>query len=275
MNAQATSSSRGAMSADTAGGWNADDYARNARFVADLAAPLVGWLDPKPGESIMDLGCGDGELTTVIARYGAELLGVDTSPELVAAARQRGLHAVIGDGQCLSRNPAVAGPFDAVFSNAALHWMNRDPQAVVDAVFERLRPGGRFVAEFGGAGNCAPIRDALRAEAAYRGYDPDALDPWFFPDEESYIRQLGSAGFSIEHHECVARPTRLPGDISDWLTTLARPFLQPFAQGQQRTGYINAVRQRLIESLCDTRGRWTVPYVRLRFIARRPIDNQS
>jgi len=157
-----------------------------------------------------------------------------------------------------------------VFSNAALHWMHRDPQAVIDGVFACLAPGGRFVAEFGGAGNCAPIRDALRTEAKARGQHPDELDPWFFPEKETYMKQLCSAGFSIAREELFARPTPLPGDMSDWLETLARPFVQAFAAGAPRAEYVAAVRERLVPHMQDADGRWTAPYVRLRFAAIKP-----
>ena len=157
-----------------------------------------------------------------------------------------------------------------MFSNAALHWMKRDPDAVIAGVYAALKPGGRFVAEFGVAGNVAPIREALRAEAAARGREPDALDPWVFPAPKTYLKQLETAGFSIERDDCFDRPTPLPGDIDDWLTTLARPFVHAFAAGDERRDYIRAVRARLAPVLQDADGHWTAPYVRLRFVARRP-----
>ena len=257
----------GQLGGQTAGGWDADDYGRNARFVADLAASLVDRLDPKPGERILDLGCGDGELTLAIARRGARVTGLDSSPDFVKAARGRGLHAVIGDAQRLDSSPEITGPYDAVFSNAALHWMKYDPRAVIDGVFARLAPGGRFVAEFGGAGNVAPIRAALRAEAQTRGKNADELDPWFFPEEKAYVKQLCNAGFSINHQETFARPTPLPGDMTAWLETLARPFVHAFAAGNERGDYLAAVRERLASAMQDDTGRWTAPYVRLRFAA--------
>ena len=113
-------------------------------------------------------------------------------------------------------------------------------------------------------------REALRAEAAARGREPDALDPWVFPAPKTYLKQLETAGFSIEREDCFDRPTPLPGDIDDWLTTLARPFVHAFAAGDERRDYIRAVRARLAPVLQDADGHWTAPYVRLRFVARRP-----
>jgi len=256
---------------DSAGGWDAHDYGRNARFVAELAADLIDWLEPRAGERVLDIGCGDGALTAEIAARGAEVIGIDASPAMVAAARARGLTAYEIDGQALAgADAALPGHFDAIFSNAALHWMHRDPQAVIDGAYARLAPGGRFVAEFGAAGNIAPIHAALRAEAEARGYDADALDPWFFPEEQRYLKQLRSAGFSIVSHECFERPTVLPGDVDAWVRTLARPFVQAFPEGAPRNNYVAAVQARLAEQLCDSEGVWTAPYVRLRFHARRP-----
>ena len=133
-----------------------------------------------------------------------------------------------------------------------------------------LRPGGRFVAEFGGAGNVAPIRAALRAEAENRGRDADTLDPWFFPDEADYRARLEHAGFIVERLEMFERPTPLPGEIADWLTTLARPFVTAFAAGRERDAYVSDVVERLRPELADANGHWHAPYVRLRLIARKP-----
>lgn len=257
-------------SGDSAGGWSASDYARNARFVADLAASLVDWLAPTSGERILDLGCGDGALTEKLAARGASVLGVDASPELVAAAQARGLTAIRGDGQVLASVLAGQPAFDAVFSNAALHWMAGDPDAVIAGVFAHLRPGGRFVAEFGAHGNVRNIREALHAETSASGKDAGALDPWFFPTEKTYLQQLTNAGFSISRHECFTRPTPLPGDISGWIETLARPFVHAFDEGASRRAFIAGVRERLSPALQNADGSWTADYVRLRFVATKP-----
>ncbi|HET7315306.1 methyltransferase domain-containing protein [Salinisphaera sp.] len=253
-----------------AGGWRAGDYARNARFVAELATDLIDWLAPAPGETILDLGCGDGALTERIAAAGADMVGVDGSASMVAAARERGLTAVVADARALGAVAALDRAFDAVFSNAALHWMHDDPQAVIEHVFARLKPGGRFVAEMGASGNVAPIRAVLRAEADARGHEPDTLDPWYFPTETAYLDRLATAGFHIERSHTFERPTQLPGDIADWLTTLARPFVTAFAHGAARDAYVAAVRERLAGEMRHRDGQWVAPYVRLRFIARKP-----
>src|SRR3984957_20609780 len=128
--------------------WNTEAYATNGRFVADLASGVVELLAPQAGEAILDLGCGDGALTEKIAATGAVVTGADASAAMVAAARTRGLKVV----EVSATEMQFDAQFDAVFSNAALHWMP-DAEAVLAAVHRALKPGGRFVAEMGGMGN--------------------------------------------------------------------------------------------------------------------------
>ncbi len=242
--------------------WSADDYARNGRFVADLAAPLLGWLAPQAGERVLDLGCGDGALSEKITAAGVDVLGADASPELVAAARVRGVNAEVVDGHALGFEPE----FDAVFSNAALHWMKRDPSAVVAGVYRALKPGGRFVAEMGGAGNIASIRSALYDAARRRELDAEALDPWYFPTLDEYRGRLEAVGFGVQRIERYERPTPLPGDVAAWLKTFAQAFLQRVPT-DQRDAMIDEVQSALRPRLADAAGNWTADYIRLRFIA--------
>ena len=153
--------------------WEAQRYARNARFVADLGQPVVELLAPQPGERILDLGCGDGALTRKLVELGCSVVGVDAGPDMIRAARELGLDAHVVDGHEL----AFEREFDAVFSNAALHWMKRDPQEVIAGVARALRPGGRFVGEMGGHGNVAAIVTALLAVLERRGIDGQPAMP--------------------------------------------------------------------------------------------------
>jgi trans-aconitate methyltransferase len=153
--------------------WDPDGYSRNARFVSDLGAPVVELLAPGPGERILDLGCGDGALTEQLVAFGSTVLGIDGSAEQVAAARSRGIDAQVGDGEALTFDQEL----DAVFSNAALHWMKR-PDEVIRGVWQALRPGGRFVAECGGYQCVATIAAAIYAALDRRGIDGDHLNPW-------------------------------------------------------------------------------------------------
>jgi SAM-dependent methyltransferase len=241
--------------------WSAEGYARNARFVADLGQPVLELLDPQPGERILDLGCGDGALTVKLAAAGASVVGADSSAELVAAARALGLDARVVDGQAL----AFDAEFDAVFSNAALHWMTR-PDDVISGVRRALKPGGRFVGEFGGHGNVAAIVTALVAVLKARGIDGAARVPWFFPTPAEYTAKLEAQGFTVETAGLVPRPTPLPTGMRGWLDTFANPMLGDI-EGAARSAILDEVEALLASSLRDQSGQWTADYVRLRFAA--------
>lgn len=241
--------------------WDAQAYAHNGRFVADFGAPVVEWLAPRRGERILDLGCGDGALTEQLVEAGASVLGADASEELAQAARARGIAVQVLDGQALP----FTHEFDAVFSNAALHWMRRDPAAVVAGVYRALRPGGRFVAEMGGAGNVASIRGAIYEALSRRGIEAASLDPWYFPTVAEYRALLEAAGFEVSRIEKFPRPTPLPGDVSGWLRTFANAFMQAVPESE-REPVLAEIRDAL-RPLLSSAGLWTADYVRLRFVA--------
>jgi SAM-dependent methyltransferase len=245
--------------------WDPERYARNARFVSDLAAAVVELLNPRPGERILDLGCGDGVLTATLAAMGCSVVGVDGSHAQIEAARKLGLDARVMDGEGLFFD----SEFDAVFSNAALHWM-RNPEAVISGVWRALRPNGRFVAEFGGHGCVAKIKKALVNALNRRGLDGEAAVPWYFPTVEEYSMLLNKAGFSISTIALIPRPTPLPGDVTGWLETFGESFTAclPLAA---RPGYIAEVREALRPELADAGGKWTADYVRLRFVAIKQV----
>lgn len=243
--------------------WNAAGYARHADFVPTLGVPVVSLLAAKPEEHILDLGCGDGILTAAIAETGAHVLGVDASPQLIAAAKKRGVDAKLMDGQKLT----FREEFDAVFSNAALHWM-KDWRGVLSGVHKALKPGGRFVGEFGGHGNVAAIASVLIAILHARGFDNIARLPWYFPTAEEYRTALTQHGFRVRTIELIPRPTLLPTGIRGWLTTFANPFLTGLAPEEQQS-IIDETVSALAPSLCDRSGNWTADYVRLRFDARK------
>jgi trans-aconitate methyltransferase len=241
--------------------WDPERYARNARFVSDLGTPVLELLAPQPGERVLDLGCGDGALTEKIVAAGCSVVGVDGSAAQVEAARERGLDARVMDGHALE----FEGEFDAVFSNAAMHWMKR-PDAVIAGVRRALRPVGRFVAEFGGHGCIETIRRALIEALRRRGVDAARFDPWYFPTVEEYQERLGAGGFRIRSIALFPRPTPLPGDVVPWLETFAQSFtgaLEP----AERAGFLEELREALRPRLCDASGNWTADYTRLRFAA--------
>lgn len=244
--------------------WAPDRYSTDGAFVPKLGRAVLELLDPQPGERILDLGCGDGVLTAEIAARGAAVVGFDASPELAARARDRGLDVVVGDGELLDFD----ADFDAVFSNAALHWM-LDGQAVCDGVFRALRPGGRFVAELGGFGNIAAVLTAIDAALAANGV-PVSDAGQFYPTVDQYEEIARSAGFDQFRGELIPRPTYLPGGMEGWIRTFRQGHLEQLSldEAAQNT-VISAAVELLGPRLCDWQGNWYADYVRLRFVAQR------
>lgn len=241
--------------------WNAEGYAKNARYVADFGGPVMELLAVRPGEWILDLGCGDGVLTEKLIAAGAKVVGVDASPSMVEAAQRRGLDARVMNAYEL----AFAHEFDAVFSNAALHWM-RDADAVIAKVAQALRPGGRFVAEMGGHACCAAIVVAISAVLARRGIDAASVNPWYFPTPADYSARLRAAGFVVDSIALVPRPTPLAAGIKGFLDTFTENFFRPLSP-EDRTAAIAEVTALLKPVLCDSAGNWSADYTRLRFAA--------
>jgi SAM-dependent methyltransferase len=242
--------------------WRAERYAATAHFVPALGAAVLEWLAPQPGERILDLGCGDGALTEKIVAAGAEVVAVDAAPDMVAAARGRGIDARVVPGQSL----AFDGEFDAVFSNAALHWM-RPPEAVLAGVRRALKPDGRFVAEMGGHNNTAAIMVALAAVVGRRGLDARTLSPWYFPSDAAYRKKLEEAGFAVAEIGIYPRPTVVASGIEPWLENFTDDFFAPLPPADRP-----AARREVVELLrpvlVDETGTWIADYVRLRFRAR-------
>ena len=249
--------------------WDPVRYAEHGRFVADLAGPLVEMLAPGPDDDILDLGCGDGALTAAIAPRCRHVLGVDASPEQVAAARALGLDARVCDGHALP----FESRFDAIVTNAALHWMKR-PDSVIDGMWRALRPGGRVAGEMGGAGNVASISRALVEALARRGIDGESRFPWYFPSPGAYRDKLAARGFVVRRMSLVERPTTLPGDIAGWLETFGEPFLDAVA-ADERAALIAEVREALEPVLYRPGTGWVADYVRLRFLAIKPPKSES
>lgn len=243
--------------------WDPALYAKHGSFVPRLGAELVAWLAPMPGERILDLGCGDGALTTQIAAAQANVVGIDSSAALVAAARAKGLEAHTVDAHQLSFD----SEFDAVFSNAALHWM-KQPEAVLAGVHRALRPGGRFVAEMGAHGNVASVIRALEPALQARGSSVEACNPWYFPRDESYRMLLENHGFMVTGLRSFQRPTRLPGALRGWIETFARSFTEAVAP-EEREAFISEVLERWQQDVGRVHGHWVVDYVRLRFCAQK------
>lgn len=225
----------------------------------------MDWLAAQPGERILDLGCGDGQLTERLAAAGAVVRGADAAAQMVAAARARGVVADVANAEAL---PYADAEFDAVFSNAALHWV-RDHDAMMRSVYRVLRPGARFVAEMGGHGNIAAIRVALMAVLEKHGYGDLENDVNYYPTPVAYTGRLESAGFSVERIALIPRPTRLEaGGMAGWLRTFRRGVLEQLP-ADLRDPIVEETSALLARALRDEEGNWTADYVRLRFIARK------
>ena len=254
------------MTTNAASKWSPKDYATNAAFVPALGAPVLELLDPKPGERILDLGCGDGVLTEKIVAAGAAVVGVDASADMIEAARARGLDARVMDGQALTFD----SDFDAVFSNAALHWM-LEPEAVARGVYRALRAGGRFVGEMGGQGNIATLRAGIRAELTERGYKLPADDPQFYASVEEFTRIYEAAGFADIDARIIPRETPLPNGVVLWVLTFRAGWLDVAGvPDEEREDIAQAVERRLAPKLQRPDGSWFADYVRLRFTMRKP-----
>jgi trans-aconitate methyltransferase len=244
--------------------WNAQRYAEHAHFVPALGQPVIELIKLHPGERILDLGCGDGVLSKKLADLGGIVVGVDSSPEMVDAASKRGIDAHLMDAHDLMFN----SEFDAVFCNASLHWMKRDPEAVIAGVKRALKPGGRFAAEMGGHGNVAAITVALLAILERHGVrGPLLANPWYYPTVDEYRGRLERAGFNVEYMELIPRPTLLPTGMKAWLETFAMSLFRHLPENQRELALEETV-EMLRPALCDEKDQWTADYVRLRFLAR-------
>ena len=249
--------------------WDPEAYGREGSFVHGLAGGVVEWLAPRAGEQILDLGCGDGQLTLKLMAAGAHVVGVDNSAAMVRSARERGVNAVEAPAE---RLPFAEGEFDAVFSNAALHWVRGQDEMMAE-VRRVLKPGGRFVAEMGGHGNIAAIVVALRAALARHGLEDREANVNYFPAADVYRARLERHGFGVERIELIPRPTPLPeGGIRGWLATFRSGVLDGLPAAV-REEVVSGTEALLKPALCDEQGRWTADYVRLRFKARKEASS--
>ena len=241
----------------TSQSWNAEEYAKHASFVAELTDDVLRLLNPKSMEKILDLGCGDGRLTRRLKESECEVLGVDGSMAMVKQAATLGVPALVMDGHELT----FEEEFDAVFSNAALHWMTR-PEKVVNGVHRALKPRGRFVAEFGGAGNTNKIMTVIKKKMKHLGQKDFQL-PWYFPTTDEYGALLEDNGFKVDKIELVERPTPLDSGMSKWLELFTAGITKMLSEND-RKHFLKDVLQELKPVLYDEEKGWWADYVRLR-----------
>lgn len=243
--------------------WDPEAYGRNGAFVHQLAGGVVEWLAAQPGERILDLGCGDGQLTQKLAQAGAQVTGVDASAEMAAAARALGVVAEVGNAEAL---PYPDRSFDAAFSNAALHWV-RNQDAMLAEVHRVLKPGGRFVAEMGGHGNIAAIRVAFIAALTRHGLAGREDGVNYYPTAEGYTRRLERQGFRVERITLIPRPTPLGKDgMAGWLGVFRKGVLDTLPEAMRQI-VVDDTCELLTTALRDEDGNWAADYVRLRFVA--------
>ena len=247
--------------------WDPRLYNERAAFVTTAGHDLVELCDPRPGERVLDLGCGTGELTAMLAARGATVTGLDASEDMLAPARVRhpALAFTAADAQALTYDAA----FDAVFSNAALHWMPRMGDVIAGVARALVRPG-RFVAELGGAGNTATVLRALREVLPRLGEDPERFIPWTFPTPGIYASVLERHGFRVRFMIHFDRPSTMEGDegLRTWLTLFNEPLVR--ALGERRERFFSEMEDACRAALHRTdgdRSRWDIDYVRLRFVA--------
>jgi len=233
--------------------WDAVRYQSRHSYVFAYGEELLGLLDPQPGERILDLGCGSGQLTAKIAESGAAVVGLDRSEEMIVGARRNfpSLKFEIGD----AANFNVDLAFDAVFSNAALHWV-KDADGAAASIARALRSGGRFVLEMGGKGNTQAVMEAVREVAG------PVETPWYYPSVGEYASLLERHGFEIAFATLFDRPTRVEGEdgLEDWLAMFAGSML---ASAEARREVANRLRAKMFQD-----GGWVIDYRRLRVIAK-------
>ena len=246
--------------------WNANLYDDKHSFVWKLAAGVLELLDTKPGERILDLGCGTGHLTGKLAEAGAHVVGVDRSEEMIRQAREAypSLLFKVMDARELD----LDGPFDAVFSNATLHWI-KEPERVITSIARLLRPGGRFVAEFGGRGNTGELLKAVDRAWPKLSLPGPAPHPWYYPTIAEYSGLLEKNGFETTYAILFDRPTPLDDGehgLRNWLDMFGASFVENLPESARDQLKYEIERELRPALFLD--GRWVMDYRRLRISAK-------
>jgi trans-aconitate methyltransferase len=246
--------------------WDAGLYDDKHSFVWKLAADVLELLDAKSGERILDLGCGTGHLTARIAKTGAHIVGIDRSPEMIRQAKEKypSLRFEVMD----AREIALEGTFDAVFSNATLHWI-KEPERVMGGIKRILRPGGRFVAEFGGKGNTQELLKAIQRSWAKLGLAHPARHPWYYPTIAEYAGLLEQHGFEVTYATLFDRPTPLDDGVHglrNWLEMFGSAFAEGLPKVDQER--LLAEIERDLRPKLFRDDHWVMDYRRLRIVAK-------
>jgi trans-aconitate methyltransferase len=245
--------------------WNPATYDSKHGFVHQLAGGVVELLDPRPGERVLDAGSGTGHLASQIAAKGAVVVGIDASEEMVSAATRTYPNVAFEVADL--RTYRADAPFDAVFSNATLHWILQPDEPAATFAYA-LRPGGRLVAEFGGRGNVAELTDALRAAVAEET-GTEVAPFWYFPSLGEYAAVLERHGLRVDYAILFPRPTPLQGGeegLAAWYREFCLHVLAPVPEPRRDAVLARAA---VLAARGYVDGRWIADYVRLRIRAVR------
>ena len=245
--------------------WNATLYDASHDFVAKFGEGIFSWLQPQPGENILDLGCGTGDLTPKIQAGGAKVLGVDSSMEMVVAAKAK--FPTIPFQQADARNLPFSNQFDAIFSNAVLHWVPEKEKAIA-SMYQSLKKGGRMVVEFGGKDNIQQIWTALKMVLEKRGYAQNAnISFWYFPSIGEYTTLLENQGFRVVRAEHFDRPTPLKGEngLKDWLLMFTDNFFAGIT-ASEKVDILEDI-ETALKPTHFVNGQWVADYKRIRVMA--------
>ena len=247
--------------------WDSALYDNKHSFVWKLGAGVLDLLNAQPGERILDVGCGTGHLTAKIASVGANCTGIDRSSEMIRQAREKYPHLQfqVMDARAIQ----FAEPFDAVFSNATLHWI-KEPELVAAGIARCLRPGGRFVAELGGKGNTAQFLAAASRAWTRSGLAGAMPNPWFYPSLAEYAALLERHGFEVTHAVLFDRPTPLDDGeraLRNWLEMFGDAFLQNVSGSELEKFVVNVEQEARPTLFRDSQ--WVMDYRRLRIAAIR------
>lgn len=246
--------------------WNPELYNSKHAFVYQYGESLVDLLAPKAGERILDVGCGSGQLTAKIHEISGEVVGIDNSAAMIADAQA--IYPEVKFKVADAANFSFSQPFDAIFSNAALHWVT-NYEGAIRCMYENLKTKGRLVIEMGGKGNVQTITDSLRTSLQQRGFEKQAaLTLWYFPSIGEYTSLLEKQGFAVKLAQHFDRPTELANEdtgIIDWLSMFAGAFFEGVPQDDQLV--IKAEVQEKSKPYCFKGRKWYADYKRLRISA--------
>ncbi|MFA5501789.1 MAG: class I SAM-dependent methyltransferase [Sulfurovaceae bacterium] len=242
--------------------WNADKYNKHADFVSNLAFPVVDLLHPQESEKVLDLGCGDGTLAVEIEKFNTKVIAVDLSEDMVEKTKAKGIEAYVMSATELP----FENEFDAVFSNAVLHWV-KEPETAIKKISQALKAEGRFIAEFGGYGNIKYLTDAMQKVFGRHEEYGEFNNPWYFPKDEDHKEMLEANGFKVEYIELIPRPTKID-DISNWLDIFANGIVSHLTEEQQNQ-FKEEVRDILKPKIYSEKDGWVADYVRLRLKATK------